>query len=471
MNKGKQITLYVIVDYFAASIAWCLFFIFRKKYLEPLKFGHDVELEFNEQFFFGLAFLPLVWIVFYVLLGIYRNPYRKSRLKEFGQTALQGLIGVFIIFFALLLDDEVANYNSYYLSLLSLFILHFFFTALFRLTITTRTARKIHRREIGFKTLIIGSNEKALELFKELESQPISSGFEVIGFVHINGGDGHLMKKHLNNLGHVKDVVQIIDNNDIEEVIIAIETSEHDSIRAIINEIQGREIYIKIIPDIYDILSGSVKMTSIFGVTLIDITKEVMPQWQYSLKRIIDIFVSIIVLTFGFPFFLAVSIIVKITSKGSIFYSHERVGKNGTPFMIHKFRSMIEGAEQGIPLLSSEGDSRITPFGLFMRKTRIDEFPQFYNVLLGEMSIVGPRPEREYFIEKIKEIAPHYAHLNKIKPGITSWGQVKYGYAENIEEMVERLKYDLLYVENRSLFLDFKIIIYTVLIVLQGRGK
>ena len=139
--------------------------------------------------------------------------------------------------------------------------------------------------------------------------------------------------------------------------------------------------------------------------------------------------------------------------------------------MIHKFRSMIEGAEQGIPLLSSEGDSRITPFGLFMRKTRIDEFPQFYNVLLGEMSIVGPRPEREYFIEKIKEIAPHYAHLNKIKPGITSWGQVKYGYAENIEEMVERLKYDLLYVENRSLFLDFKIIIYTVLIVLQGRGK
>ncbi|MBL4624499.1 MAG: sugar transferase [Flavobacteriales bacterium] len=471
MNKNKQITWYVIADYFAAGFAWCLFFIFRKIYLEPLKYGHDVELEFNERFFYGLAFLPIVWIIFYVLLGIYRNPYRKSRLKEFSQTALQALIGVFIIFFALLLDDEIANYKSYYLSLVSLFILHFFFTALFRGIITTRTARKIHSRKIGFRTLIIGSNEKALELYNELKSQIISSGFDLTGFVHINGGDGHLMKEHLPHLGHVKNVVQIIDNNQIEEVIIAIESSEHESIRSIINEIQGREVYIKIIPSIYDILSGSVKMTAIFGVTLIDVTKEIMPQWQHSLKRIMDIVASISVLIFGFPFFLVISLIVKFTSKGSVIYSHERIGKNGTPFMIHKFRSMYQNAEQGIPLLSSEGDSRITPFGLFMRKTRIDEFPQFYNVLLGEMSIVGPRPERQYFINKIKEVAPHYGHLNKIKPGITSWGQVKYGYAENVKEMIERLKYDLLYVENRSLFLDFKIIIYTVLIVLQGRGK
>ncbi|MBL4651540.1 MAG: sugar transferase [Flavobacteriales bacterium] len=357
------------------------------------------------------------------------------------------------------------------MALVSLFALHFFFTALFRGLITTRTARKIHKREIGFKTLIIGSNEKALELHNELKDQAVSSGFDLVGFIHINGGDGHLMKDHLPHLGHVKDVVQIIDNQEIEEIIIAIESSEHESIRTIINEIQGREVHIKIIPGIYDILSGSVKMTAIFGVTLIDITKEVMPQWQYSLKRIMDIIVSILVLILGFPFFLIVGTIVKLTSKGAIIYSHERIGKNGTPFMIHKFRSMHEDAEKDTPLLSSEGDSRITPFGLFMRKTRIDEFPQFYNVLLGEMSIVGPRPERQYFIDKIKESAPHYGHLNKIKPGITSWGQVKFGYAENVNEMVERLKYDLLYVENRSLFLDFKIIIYTVLIVLQGRGK
>lgn len=471
MNKAKQITWYVIADIIAAGLAWCLFFIFRKIYLEPLKFGHTVELVFNERFYYGLVFLPLIWIVFYVLLGIYRNPYRKSRLKEFGQTALQSFIGVFIIFFALLLDDEIANYNSYYLSLISLFLLHFFFTALFRGIITTRTARKIHNRVIGFKTLLIGSNEKALELYNELESQAISSGFDLVGFVHINGGDGHLMKEHLPHLGHVDDIVKIIDDHQIEEIIIAIESSEHQSIRSIINEIQGREVFIKIIPDMYDILSGSVKMTAIFGITLIDITKEVMPQWQYSLKRILDIVVSIVVLVVGFPIFLTIGIIVKLTSKGSILYSHERIGKNGIPFTIHKFRSMYENAEQGTPLLSSEGDSRITPFGLFMRKTRIDEFPQFYNVLIGDMSIVGPRPERQYFIDKIKERAPHYCHLNKIKPGITSWGQVKYGYAENVDEMIERLTYDLLYVENRSLFLDFKIIIYTVLIVLQGRGK
>ena len=171
------------------------------------------------------------------------------------------------------------------------------------------------------------------------------------------------------------------------------------------------------------------------------------------------------------PVYLFAAIMVKMGSKGPVFYSHERIGKNGKPFTMYKFRSIVQDAEKDGPQLSSKTDPRITSFGRFMRKTRIDEIPQFWNVLKGDMSMVGPRPERRYYIDKIVERAPHYKYLHKVRPGITSWGQVKYGYAENVDEMVERLKYDVLYIENMSLIVDLKILIYTVLIVLQGRGK
>jgi exopolysaccharide biosynthesis polyprenyl glycosylphosphotransferase len=196
-----------------------------------------------------------------------------------------------------------------------------------------------------------------------------------------------------------------------------------------------------------------------------------MPQWQKSLKRLFDITVSILVLTLLSPIYIITALIVVTTSKGPAFYSHNRIGLNGKPFRIYKFRSMTNDAESRGPQLSSKNDSRITPFGKFMRKTRLDEIPQFYNVLIGTMSIVGPRPERQYYIDQIVQKAPHYRLLHKVRPGITGWGQVKFGYAENIPEMVERLKYDILYIENMTIALDLKILIYTFLIVLQGRGK
>jgi lipopolysaccharide/colanic/teichoic acid biosynthesis glycosyltransferase len=220
-----------------------------------------------------------------------------------------------------------------------------------------------------------------------------------------------------------------------------------------------------------DILLGSVKMTAIWDAPLIQISPELMPVWQQSLKRVLDIVVSFIAVAILSPVFIFTAIMVKLSSKGPIFYSHERIGLYGKPFTMHKFRSMFVDAEKNGPQLSSKLDSRITSFGRFMRKVRLDEIPQFFNVLKGQMSLVGYRPERQYFIDQIIKTAPHYKLLFKVKPGITSWGQVKFGYAENVDQMIQRLKYDILYLENMSLSVDFKIMIYTVLIIIQGRGK
>lgn len=473
MNKKLQVIKYFVADFVSATSAWTLLYIFRKLYVEPLKFGTPVPVVFEQQFFWGLAIVPLFWIVTYILTGTYRNIYRKSRLREFGQTFLVSVIGVLLIFFVLILDDEVGTYKDYYNSILVLFVLHFGLTAIFRFILSSITNHKVHNRIIGFNTLLVGSNESALKLFNEMQGQKKSSGNKFVGFIHVDEKNGysHELKQHLAHLGELGNLKEAIQKYEIEEVIIAIESFEHENLGRIINELDQNDVIIKVIPDMYDILSGSVKMTSIFGAPLIEISREIMPVWQQSLKRIMDITISLFVLIAFSWVYLIVAMAVKMGSKGPVFYSHYRIGLHGKPFLIHKFRSMYVDAEKHGPALSSKEDKRITPIGKFLRKVRLDEIPQFYNVLIGEMSIVGPRPERQFFIDQIVQKAPHYKHLHKVRPGITSWGQVKYGYAENVDQMIERLKYDIIYIENMSLSVDIKILIYTVLIVVQGRGK
>jgi exopolysaccharide biosynthesis polyprenyl glycosylphosphotransferase len=239
----------------------------------------------------------------------------------------------------------------------------------------------------------------------------------------------------------------------------------------LIASIQGKGVRIKIIPDMYDFLSGSLKLNNLFGALLLEIPSDEMPPWQNSMKRLLDISISLISILLLIPFYVLIAILIKQNSKGPIFFLQERIGKNGTPFKIIKFRTMFVNAESNGPQLSSTNDSRITPIGKFLRKTRIDEFPQFVNVLKGDMSLVGPRPERQFFINQIVEKEPHYLQLTSVRPGITSWGQVKFGYAENVNEMIRRMKYDLLYLKNRSLSLDFKIMFYTLITILKAKGK
>jgi exopolysaccharide biosynthesis polyprenyl glycosylphosphotransferase len=272
------------------------------------------------------------------------------------------------------------------------------------------------------------------------------------------------------HLGDYKKLRSIVAEYNVEEVLIAIEARDNKLVTRIVNDLIGLDLVVKAIPNLYDYLTGRVKMTAILGTPLIQISFDLMPTWQQKVKLLIDFSLSLFALVLLSPVFIIIAIIIKLTSKGPIFYSQERIGRYGKPFMIYKFRSMYADAEANGPALSSKDDRRITPIGRFLRKTRLDEVPNFYNVIKGDMSLVGPRPERMFYIDQIVKKAPHYLHLQKVKPGITSWGQVKYGYAENVDQMIHRLKFDLLYIENMTLFVDLKILIYTLITVFRGRG-
>jgi exopolysaccharide biosynthesis polyprenyl glycosylphosphotransferase len=470
MKKKLQLAKYLISDYLASLLSWTCFYVFRKAYIEPLKFGYKISISFDEKFYLGLLIIPVFWLILYYSAGYYRDVFRKSRLSELWHTILICLFGVIILFFALILDDTIQSYSNYYLSFFALFSFQFTLTYIPRLIITTHTAHKIHNRIIGFNTIIIGSNRQAVDIYLEIQNQSRSSGNKIIGFVNVNDKPKYLLQNHIPHLGTLDELKQVIKRHKVEEVIIALDPSEHDKIGRIINSLIDSNVIIKAIPSMYDILTGKVRMNTIFGTPLIMVSHQLMPVWQENLKHFFDIVISMLALIIFSPLCIFLIVGIKLTSKGPVFYSHERIGRYGKPFTIYKFRSMHVGAEKNGPELSSRNDDRITRFGRFMRKHRLDEIPNFYNVLKGEMSLVGPRPERKYFKDRIIEKAPHYIHLLKVRPGITSWGQVKFGYAENVEQMIKRLKYDLIYIDNMSLYVDIKIIIYTLITIIRGRG-
>jgi exopolysaccharide biosynthesis polyprenyl glycosylphosphotransferase len=471
MNRKLQLLKYIASDLISAVAGWSVFYIYRRSFFKLYQADISDQVMLELQYITGLFVVPFLWLFIYYISGYYNDVFRKSRLTEIWQTIINVFIGTLILYFAF--DISSAGYISgsgTFYPYLILFTIQFVITYLPRLIITTNTAHRIHRGEIGFNTLLIGSNSKAFEAWQEVVNQKRSSGNKFVGFVNVNEGSGNTMTDYLPHLGDINDIGNILTQKKVEEVIIAIESSEHDKINRIINSLFDRKLVIKAIPSMYDILTGRVRMNSILGTPLILVSHSLMPAWQENIKEFLDLFLSTCALVITLPLSICLIVGIKLSSKGPVFYSHERIGRYGKPFKIYKFRSMFVDAEKNGPVLASRTDERVTNIGKFMRRTRFDEIPNFLNVLKGDMSIVGPRPERQHFIDQIVKIAPHYMHLLKVKPGITSWGQVKYGYAENIEQMIQRLKYDLIYLDNMSLYVDLKIIIYTVLTIVKRKG-
>ena len=480
--KKKQTLKYILLDLLAALLSWSALFAFRKLALDPphpqaLTLSGIQTIFADPNYWLGLLLVPAGWLALYTILGTYRNVLRKARLKELLDTLTATLIGAVVIFFVLLLDDSTSIYSDHYIAFLFLLAVHFSFTYFFRLLITSQTVRRVHSRQIGFPTLLIGAGIKAHHTYLDIENQETYSGNLIIGYIDPSPtSDTHNQPSPLSTLmpclGTIDDIRPLIEQYHIEEVIIALEDSQRDLIGGILRQLNSAaDLIIKLTPDARDLIVGSVKQQSIFHSPFIVINNRLMPEWQYSVKRIGDVVIALLAMIILSPVYLITAIIVRTTSPGPVFYAQERIGLHGRPFRMHKFRSMYVDAEQSGPALSKDDDPRITPFGRFMRKVRLDEIPQFYNVLRGTMSIVGPRPERQFYIDQIVRRAPEYLLLQRIKPGITSWGQVKYGYASSVDEMVERLRYDLLYLDNMSVTTDLKIMVYTAKIILQGRGK
>lgn len=466
MGKNRQIWRYILTDYLTASLVWLVFNVLR--YYQQVVFRDTSTLgEFlvYPSVWIGQIVIPIFWMIVYYFSGYYNKPLAKSRLSEFWLTLISTVVGVFCIFMFLIINELPTRYQIYYYFFFELFGIHFLVTYFSRLKITSYLYKRIQRGDFATHVLILGVGERAKYLSDYLKGV----GTKVLGFVRIK--EDEKVSIPLKDIqGELKELPSLMNKLAVEELVVATEVVEGAELSRLLYSLYLYKKPIKVWVDKKTIPFSKVRLKRISSVPLADISENNFSEAEKNIKQFFDRLVALIVLVILSPLFAYIAYRVRKDSPGPIFYSQERIGYHGNPFKIFKFRTMYVDAEDKGPRLSKEDDKRITPFGQIMRKYRLDELPQFWNVLKGDMSLVGPRPERKFFIDQIVQQAPYYYLLHNVRPGITSLGMVKYGYASNVEQMLERLEYDIIYYENMSLALDITILVYTVKTVITGKG-
>ncbi|MDZ7344933.1 MAG: exopolysaccharide biosynthesis polyprenyl glycosylphosphotransferase [candidate division KSB1 bacterium] len=413
------------------------------------------------------------WFLLFLFFGLYRAWYAHSRFDELVALVKTVFFGVLLIFFMTFdLERDLRAPPPFS----RLFIVTYWMLMTFMLATGRMVLRTIQRHllEAGIgmqRTLIVGWNKSAWSLLDKVKRFP-ALGYRVIGFIDVRPSPARLAYGDVPMLGTIHELSQIIQREKVENVLIALSIAQRRQVTIVVNQCTGLPVTLKIIPDLYSIVMGQARTNQIYGFPLIEIFPQIMPVWERRFKRLIDLSVALTILILGLPLWLLIALAIRLDSAGPIFYRQERIGKDGRVFTMIKFRSMVQNAENLTgPKWAEKEDPRITRVGRLLRKWRLDEFPQFINVLRGEMSLVGPRPERPYFVEKLKREVPFYARRLKVQPGITGWAQVKGTYDHTIEDVKQKLQYDFFYVENMSLVMDFKILLHTVYVMLAGKGQ
>jgi len=455
------------LDFLLSYAGWVGMYILRRYYLYP-----DTGLPSTAwEYVWAPLIVASYWVLVYGLGGSYRDPLRQAVLNELFRRAWLTMLGSLALFFLAFLDDPIPNYRLYRV-VLGIYVALQVGLSWMSVAITRGgILRFLRKRWFHFPTLVVGSGPRAQAVWEELQRNGPQLGYDLVGYVLPSDAEVNVLLGKAKCMGRLEELEQVILRRGVHHLVVATEPGDEKTLQQVLAQVNGLPVEIHLVPALRDVLSGGVRLTSPIEIPFVEVGVKAPSPWYEVGKRLFDIVFSLVALVLLVPVLAVLAVLVRLSSPGPIIFRQERIGKNGRPFTIYKFRTMYADAEKEGPALSREGDPRITPIGRWLRKTRLDELPQFWNVLKGDMSLVGPRPERQYYIDQIVQRAPEYKQLLKVRPGITSLGMVKYGYASSVEEMVERLRYDLIYLANRSFLLDLKILLYTVLRVLQARGK
>jgi exopolysaccharide biosynthesis polyprenyl glycosylphosphotransferase len=466
MTSRREIPVLLLTDAFSVSLAWAAYYVLRVQSGLAL-------VTATPDFALPMAVVTGFWVTLFFLVGLYRPWYASSRFDELTHVFKTTLLGCLLLFFVIFMDDEGTTVGTS----ARLLMLLYWGIMLASVGAGRMILRSVQRRMLiagigAHPTVIVGSPARSRELYEQVALYP-ALGYRVAGYVRIDRpprGKAARWDHGVKILGSIDDLPEILGRDAIREVLIALDSKDHNRLLEILTLCDGHPVGFKIVPDLYDIISGQARTNQIYGFPLIAISPQLMPPWEESAKRLIDVLASAITLVLGAPLWLAIAVVVKLESRGPVLYRQERVGRDGERFHIIKFRSMRVDAEKQGPQWAHKQDPRITRVGYWLRRLHLDEFPQLWNVLLGHMSLVGPRPERPVFVEQLAKEIPLYLRRLKVRPGITGWAQVKHKYDESIDDVKKKVQYDLFYIENMSLRMDFKIILSTMYHVLLGRG-